>query len=227
MTKLNDTKLLSYTENPVWISFPVTIIWMQNQRNKFNSLHDFEKIRGINITIILLSAACVEGFLVECLMTYVIGNRFVSSETDEGKAKQDLYKRISQATFGDFRELFREILGKTISECINEPSLIEGILALIDFRNGVAHARSVVYEKFGNMFKNTETNKVGNQYKTVHDYLEKNKLICTQGDLFVSDISDHFSNLIKPYIIKVLSLLPSPQSDNVKTLVDIAFKEQP
>jgi len=65
---------------------------------------------------------------------------------------------------------------------------------------------------------------IESQYKTIHEYLERNKLIYRHEDIFQNAIADHFASLVKPYVDAVVPLLPMPQSDNVKVLVALAYK---
>lgn len=221
-------RITSYSEQPVWTTFPVTIKWMREQRDAIKTSElptQYFRRQGMNATIILLSAACLEGFLVECLSSFAIGNRFASKDTFQGRLDHDFLQRISSATFGDFPDLFRLTLGHPISELLADEKLLKGVRTLIDFRNGIAHGRSVVYLK-GEQHLDEDDYEIGNQYERVHEYLEQQKLIFASHDLFDNkEVADHFVGLIKPYMEAVVALLPVPQSDNVKALVKLAWKQ--
>ena len=228
--KANDPnkRVTSYSARAIWTGFPSTIKWLQNQRSADKTLLErvefHERDRGFNATIILLSAACLEGFLVECLNSYTIGNRFASKDTFEGRLDHAFLKRVSTAMFKDFPELFTLTLGKPLSELITDDNLIEGVEALRAFRNGIAHARPVIYQTCAEDLDDDVDYEMEGQYKTIHEYLEKRKLIYGHEDIFQSKIADHFAGLVRPYMEAVVPLLPVPQSDNVKMLAKMAFK---
>jgi hypothetical protein len=91
--------VFSYHRRLIWPSFPETISWLQKSRVSRENIQAFvkgyETNRGTNATIILLSAACIEGFLVECLNTYALGHRFSSKDTFEGRLDHDFLRRVS------------------------------------------------------------------------------------------------------------------------------------
>jgi hypothetical protein len=235
MSETRDELIISYLETAIWITYPTTIMVLQSARGgdlkPIERAKFYERNRGINATIILLSALTIEGFLVECLSSYAVGYRFSDENTFEGRLDHDFLTRISTATFGDFPELFRLTLGKPLSECITDKTLLDSVRILIKFRNRLAHARSVVYAVHDYEFRNIHGDIDGfthyemeNQYREIHEYLEKKRLVFDNRDLFKNDIADHFTGLVKPYIDAVIPLLPVPQSDYVKTLVASAFR---
>jgi len=221
-------KITTFHERPIWTAFPSTIALLQQSRKQNQTSKElaesYNSRRGVNATIILLSAACIEGFLVECLKSYTIGNKFASKDTFDGRLAHDLQNRVSTATFGDFQYLFILTLGKPISELISDKELLQGVRTLIDFRNGIAHARSVGYESDALDNDDYTEYYVEQQYKAVHEYLEKKKLAFNDEDFFSGSVADHFAGLLKSYLNAVVELLPVPQSDNVKMLVKFAFK---
>lgn len=225
----------SYIEKTIWTAYPTTIKILQGTRGGELEPKErvtlFERNRGINATIILLSALTIEGFLVDCLSSFVVGNRFSNKNTFEGRLDHHILNKISTATFGDFPELFRLTLGKPLAECITDERLLNSVRILIKFRNGLAHARSVVYSvqdfdffNFIGQIDGFTFHEIENQYKDIHEYLSENGLVWGDGDLFQNDIADHFAALVKPYIDAVIPILPVPQSDNVKTLIELAFR---
>src|SRR5580700_5455175 len=112
--KLKDTKgkniAMAYSR-PVWTTFPSTIKLLQRERNKFSAAKDDivsqQTTKGINGTIILLCAAHLEGFLVECLQSFVPTNIFSRDNTMQGRLEREFLNRIQSATFNDFPDLFR------------------------------------------------------------------------------------------------------------------------
>jgi len=186
-------------------------------------LHLYEKNRGLNATIILLSALTIEGFLVDCLSCFTMGSEFSPMNSFESRLNHAFRKITDRATFGEFQELFRIALGAPLSEMIKDKKLIEGIKALINFRNGLAHARSVVYKTYEIDLEQEVDYEVESQYAEVHTYLKKLNLVYKEEDFYINKIADHFADLVKPYINAVIPLLPVPQSDNVIALVRFAY----
>jgi hypothetical protein len=214
-------------EQPIWIAFPSTIEGLKSARPRpkpsVEQAHLSNKLRGINAAIILLSAACIEGFLVECLLSFEIGTQFSPRATFDDRLHHDFRKRILTASFGDFQELFVLALGEPLSKFISNPPLIEGVKILIDFRNGIAHARSVGYQTCATESENEFKLEIGNQYRQVHKHLESKKLIKGNDDFFTVAVADYFSGLIKPYTEAVLPHLPFIKSDIVIALHRSAF----
>ncbi|MDB6122005.1 MAG: hypothetical protein JWQ71_998 [Pedosphaera sp.] len=228
MTKKKDNlakKITSFSDNAIWTTYPLTVKWLQEQRKTMESF-DIESIelhRGVNATIILLSAACLEGFLVDCLKSYVANNRFAARDTFEGRLDHDFLNRISTATFNDFPDLFRLTLGNPLSALISDTDLIEGIRTLINFRNGIAHARSVIHQSSIVEPEGDEDYEIEHQYHDVHKYLEGKNLIYGQQNLFSDKIADHFASLIKSYIDAVLPLIPTSQTMELNMNVSLAY----
>jgi hypothetical protein len=225
-----EKKITSYSEYTIWTTFPATIKWLQKERDVFSTKNKsgefYERLRGINSTIILLSAACLEGFLVECLSCYTIGVRLMEKNTLEEKAEHAFLKKVSESTFSKLPELFSLKLGKPLEELIKDKSLIEGVEIIFKFRNKIAHAVSPIYQTHVTDFEDDIEYEMEKQYKVIHDYLKKKKLIGQNEDLFQGKIADHFASFVKPYMEAVLRLLPPIQSDNVKTLVAQAHRDK-
>jgi hypothetical protein len=236
MKKLSETlkgKVGMYYERPIWTMLPSTIEVLKAQRRKPDATDFTKKIffrqgQGINATIILMSATCIEGFIVECLKSFTMGYRFSDFKKFEGRLNLDFLKRIDKASFAEFPDLFKLTLGAKLQDLIADKDLVDAIQKLIDFRNGIGHGRSVIYvarDEFVPL-KDEPNLEVEEQYQTVHKYLEAKGLVNGTENMFNDAVADYFSSLVKPYMIIVLSLLPSdPQSDNVKHLVEFAFKD--
>lgn len=231
--KLKDTKgksvALAYSR-PVWTTYPSTIQLLQLERGKFavekDDVPSQQKNKGINATIILLSAAYLEGFLVDCLLSFVQKNVFSNDDTMDGRLEREFLNRIQSATFSDFPDLFRLTLGDKIRDLlggtIQGDDLLTGIYALISYRNGLAHARSAQYNFFESASGDAPF-ELDRQYKEIHCYLGKKKLIKGQDEMLCDSVADHFAKLVEPYVKEVLSLLPVPQSDTVKSLVTFSL----
>ena len=138
MTK-PDKKITSRHISFVWAAFPSTIEWIQIQRDSSKPtdklLRSQLKQNGINQTIILLSAACIEGFLVECLQSFASGE-LNSKNTFDNRLNRDYLEQVSKATFRDFSELFRLAVGKPLSELIENDPMRESIRVQPNSQNG-------------------------------------------------------------------------------------------
>ena len=226
----------SFSETSIWALYPNTINILQAQRlipkTAIDRRDAYEKNRGLNATIILLSALSIEGFLVDCLSTFMPGSRIHLDDNFQSRLDFEFTKRVVNATFSDFPELFTLTLGKPLSKLIKDQSLVAGVLRLIDFRNGLAHSRPVVYLGLDHEFTTVDgatdymtEYKMDKQYETVHAYLEARGLIFERQDLFRDDIADHFVGFVRPYMDAVLLLLPADNVSSVKHLVATAFRK--
>jgi hypothetical protein len=225
--------LLEQYSHPIWPSLPVTIKLLKNNRNKLTSdgkpNAPYPARRGINATIILLSATCVEGFLVDSLMTFVSWFEFFKNDDLKTRLYLDLSERISGATFKDLQDLFTLTLGKTIKDLINDDQLIESIRSLIAFRNGIAHCRSFAYSVYASDINDIGSGmetEIKKQYRQVIEYIRQRDLIAKNNvNPFMDEVADHFSDLIFPYMDAVVKILPQEQIKDLKTDVDWAKKQ--
>jgi hypothetical protein len=221
-------KPVAYATHTVWMTLPATITLMKQHRNsgaKASTMLQAQFLNtGVNASIILLSATCIEGFLVECLQSFATDIHF---ENDQ------LQKEILTAMFPDFPRLFEQVLGKPLGDLI-ENDIHKGSRMLVNFRNGLAHCRSASYWGY-NVPSSTERKfMLGGQYEEIYAYVKSHGLLDTQGlkgveaivgteSLFTNKIADHFSNLVKPYMDEVLKQLPPPQTDSMGLMVTMAF----
>ena len=104
----------------VWQAAPSMIEWLQRERKSakasdtvFGVLH-----KGINSTIVLLSASCIEGFLGESLQTFEYA--FSPKDTFDNRLRHDYYERVSRATFAELSKLFSIAVGKPFSELLKD-----------------------------------------------------------------------------------------------------------
>jgi hypothetical protein len=219
----------SYHESSIWPNFPTTIEWLRLERNsnkRKNKLFEMKTHhKGLNATMILLSAVCIEGFLVECLNSFVVGKRDRMDEL-QARLENEFLNRLSKATFRDFPELFRVATGKSLSELISDQDLIEGVKVLIAFRNGIAHARPARYNSYQEIDAEEESEyELDGQYEKLETYLKKRGLRHGAEHIFTDKIADHFSSLVQKYIDAVMASLPVSHSMN--HLVKYAYREMP
>lgn len=227
----------SFNESQIWITYPQTIRMLIENRIMPKTgkewAENYYRIQGINATIILLSALTIEGFLTHCLTKMSCGSRFKPSDDYKSRLDYEFHQRAMRATFNEFPSLFRIVLGKDPAELINDDKLINGVRALISFRNGLAHSKPVVYLGLDHEFENHlgQTDYVTEyemdaQYKPVHDYLIEAKLLFVEDDkIFTPKIAAHFYGLVEPYINALLKNLPKEHIGDVEHHVNLAFRK--
>lgn len=209
------------------------IEWLQRERKSalkidttFGALST-----GINSTIILLSASCIEGFLVECLLSFE--DAFDAKDTFLKRLRHDYYERVSKASYKEISKYFVLAVGKPLSELLEKKPIQKQIEILFRFRNGLAHGRSLEhrsYSEYGSDQNKWEFETWG-IYEDVEDYLIEEKL-CSKDRvgrqyIFSNEVADHFPALVEPYIRSVVSVLPKEQADRMQIPLVIAFKEKP
>jgi hypothetical protein len=228
ISKEETRKLNGVFTHPVWTNLPDTIKILQNSRTaqtENGRIYKFPTICGINTSIILLSATCIEGFLVECLSLFTVETLITAGETINDRMLHDLRVRISRATFGDFQELFSIVLGKSLSELIVNEPLIECIQTLIPFRNGLAHGRSISFESYTDSETQTTETEIQQQYKVVYNYLIKNNLIIPSEHLIGNKVADHFAEQIFPFMNEVINVLPEKKKTAMDFFIALAKGE--
>jgi len=230
MTK-PDKQITAWKTFIVWATIPSTIEWLQRERkfaesidSPYQTLH-----RGINSTIVLLSATCIDGFLAECLQAFA--GRLHLKDTFNCRLNLDYIERVSAASYKGKTELFCVPLGKSLDELLKNQQVNEQVKTLFIFRNGLAHGRSAEYRSYSENYSGKREFEAHGKYKTVEEYLGKRKLISKNDtgrqDLFSDQIADHFASLVEPYIRCVVSVLPKEQSQTMSRLVEIAFCKKP
>lgn len=219
--------LISYWEISIWPHFPQTITWLQLERDaRLSKTKLFRKERhykGINASIIVLSAACIDGFLSDCLQTFA-GGKFTRNDTFVNRLDNEFLRRAKRATFKESKDLFALALGKPLDELISNEDIRNGVNALFNFRNGVAHARSESFETYDDNEQEQEWQVTG-QYEQLNKYLKSKHLIGNAEHLFQNAIVDHFAALVKPYIQSVLLILPKESVKKMDREVRFAFSD--
>jgi len=221
-------KITAWKTFIVWATIPSTIQWLQRERESAKSVDSPYKTlrRGINSTIVLLSASCIEGFLVECLQAFT--SRLQLKDTFHNRLSLDYLERVSAATYAKIPGFFRAAAGKSLDELLENQQIHDQVNILFTFRNGLAHGRSAEYRSED--FSGRREFKAHGQYREVEKYLIKNKLISGneigRQDLFSDRIADHFASLVEPYVRRVASVLPKEQSETMSDLVEMAFREK-
>ncbi len=226
-----DKQVTAWWTSIVWATVPSTIEWLQRERESAKSIDSPHKNlhRGINSTIVLLSASCIEGFLVECLQSFA--SRIHLKDTFHNRLSLDYIERVSTATYAKMSGLFRVAVGKSLDELLENQQIHKQVKNLFKFRNGLAHGRSAEYRSYSKNYSGKREFEAHGQYKEVEEYLIKNKLISGneigRQDLFSDKIADHFASLVEPYIRCVVSVLPKEQSETMSHLVEVALCEKP
>jgi hypothetical protein len=216
----------------LWITFPSAIAFIKKNRDKrlpsSDTFRSYLESTGINATIILLSAASIEGFLSECLHSFSQSGPLNPKDTFQKRLDNDYFNRISTATFGQFVELFKVALGKPLSELITDKELLLDVVTLIDFRNGLAHSKSISYLGYTVPNSDKKEYELGGQYEKVYAYLKKKKLLIPERNvgiqsLFSNKIANHFSGVIRKYMDEVVKVLPTEQGKAVRPMITMAF----
>jgi hypothetical protein len=216
----------------VWIYYPATIHWIREERNKSLALQTFPltaNYKGMNATIILLSACCIEGFLSECLKSFA--NPFKPPTSLENRLERDYLETVNYAMLGDLPDLFRMPLGKPLKDLLNNEPLYKSFEMLSSLRNLLAHAKSVTYKNFD--FYAMEVPVTDYKYeltgkqKALEDYLVKLKLIKRNELMLTHNVADHFGAFVKTFIEAVVPLLPEKNQKSMKILLMQAGNEIP
>ncbi len=224
-SKKTERKLHSVSTHPVWTTLPATIKVLQNSRAAHiekSHHHYMQAVEGINVSIILLSAICIEGFFVECLLAFTDEAIILPKDTLKNRLLHELRVRISGATFSDYPDLFALVLGNKLHELIKNEPLIEAIIALIGFRNGFAHGRSISFETYTNIETQMAETEIQKHYKRAYEYLIKYGLIAASESLTTVKVADHFAERVFPFMNLVRNVLPEPQKSTIRFYIEMA-----
>jgi hypothetical protein len=219
----------AYWDVTIWQTLPTTVRWLQLERNRsLTGIATRYKARhiGVNATIILQSAACIEGFLVECLQLFA-GSRLHPIDSFPRRLEHNYLSRVSNAAFRDLCHLFEVATGKSIREAINDDYLFESIETLFTFRNRIAHANSVTYESYDAATVHLRQFELHGQYAAVERYLKARKIISGTANMFHDTIAGHFASLVQPFIEKFLTIIPKEHQKTMNIHVTTAYVEMP
>ena len=140
-------RIAKYAVDTVWITLPSVIASLQESRSIQHPaktiLQSQFRHRGSNVTIVLLSAACIEGFLAECLESFA--DKLQAKETFAGRLNHEFLGRLATAAFRTKSDLFTIPLGKTLKNALDGKPIQKDVEILFSFRNCLAHANSVFY----------------------------------------------------------------------------------
>jgi uncharacterized protein YutE (UPF0331/DUF86 family) len=216
------------TETPAFILTKCSPVWPYLESlNKF--LIESRKIvrqkdirTGINYTIILNTACCVEGIL-EYILKEILFQK--STMLQEVKSKEfhqfyyslekEIHTRIAKTTgINNYNYLFKLLIGKELSKINIIKPYMEGINVLFEFRNVLAHGREIKFESFCIDITNKEyyDSFIGG-YKKAEDYLLKKKIInvkyanCRNDIYFTNKVADHFWKLSYKFINAIIKSL--------------------
>lgn len=204
----------------IWPYLEEHLDFLRKQR-KLVPLKDRTTRIGINISLILTSACCVEGIIeqelkellrhrlsvmgkidVEKFYERRIHNSFISNIEDY------LNSRIERTTGVDSFGAFLELLSykRTPAKFSDYPNW-EGVRILFNFRNVLAHAREVTAKRTNAWWVEGDwKDDFSGGYKLAEDYLLKKKLISSRfigrgsiAHLFTNKVADHFHSLSKNF----------------------------
>jgi hypothetical protein len=236
-TKSKDKKIIGQRTTWTWPHYPETIYWLQLQRDdelkNDKAFRRFRRYRGINATIVILSASVVEGFLIECLESFA--DRFQAEDTMVKRLSHDYLRRLERANQYDRQLLFKIATGKTIDEHLGgeDVPIVKAISNLFKLRNCVAHARPISYVSHGEKHQDFDEYlyEMEGQFAVVEKYLihTKKLLHASDGysvnDLLENKCVDFFAEQVKPYIDEVLKHLNNSNKFGVQHSVNVAFRQ--
>ena len=139
---------------------------------------------GINYTIILNTACCVEGILEYILKEILFQKNTMLQDVNSEKFYQfyyslekEVHDRIAKTTgIDNYNYLFKLLTGKELSKIDIIKLYMEGINVLFEFRNVLAHGREIKSESFCIDVANKEFyNSFMGGYKKTEEYLLKKK----------------------------------------------------
>lgn len=221
--------ILRITTIPLWENLQCATQWIIQQRGRAETMLGEAERAGLNATIILNAACCIEGALECALMSAVNRNhklihslRIEDFETRRGiftfqnRIKQYLEHTIFRATGIDrLAELFAQITGKRLANIAGTAEQWEDISALFRFRNIIAHARMAMVIQRATSFSDDGADildwedDVKGSYRHVQSYLLRRGLIAQElgRALLGSDMADAevmlFSNAIADHFLAV------------------------
>ena len=177
---------------------------------------------GINFTIILNTACCVEGIL-EYVLKEILFQRRSSLHENESldfhkfydSIEKEVHDRITKTTgIDNYNYLFKLLTGKELKKIDTVRPYIEGINILFEFRNVLAHGREIKYESFCIDIANKDSyDSFMGGYKKAEDYLIKKRIInkrfadCKNYIYFTNKAADHFWKLSHNFINNIIKSL--------------------
>lgn len=214
--------------HPIWPYLEEHVSFLRNQR-KLLPLKDRTTRIGINISLILMSAFCVEG-KIEYELKELIKHRLSVMRkigvdkfyerrifnTFMNNIEDYLNSRIERTTgvdnFGSFLELLSH--KRTPAKFSDYPNW-EGMRVLFNFRNVLAHARETSARRTSAWwFEGDWRDEFSGGYKLAEDYLLKkmqiNGRFIEKGSvehLFTNKVADHFLSLSKSFTKYISKLI--------------------
>ncbi len=203
-------------------------IW-QYQRDHIAHLYEARKnlkIKstriGINASIVLHIACCIEGYLENELKS-LLGHRYGIMNSSEFKQfplrriyhafinniKEDFETRISRTTGLERFDSLIDILSfRTKPERLADFKYFEGIRVLFHLRNVLAHGREVTAQTVSGYWTDGSCEeRFSGGYRRAESYLIKTKLIKTKFTechdiewLFTNKVTDHFHLISKQFL---------------------------
>lgn len=215
-------------QDHIWPYFEEHVVFLTRQR-KLLSRRDRTTRIGINASLILTSACCVEGRIEQELKQLIrhrcsiIGKIDVAGFYERrilnsflGNIEDYLNSRVERTTGVDNFGAFVELLSykRTPNRFSDYPNW-EGVRVLFNFRNVLAHAREASARRTNAWWVQGDwEDDFGGGYKLTEDYLLKKKLINgrfiekgTVHHLFTNKVADHFLSLSKSFASYVSKII--------------------
>ena len=177
---------------------------------------------GINYTIILNTACCVEGIL-EYILKELLFHKNSTLPKSESKdfykyyysIEKEIHDRITKTTgIDNYNYLFKLLTGREVKKIDVLKPHIEGVNVLFELRNVLAHGREIKFESFCIDIANKEYyDSFMGGYKKAEDYLIKKGIIkkrfadCKNDIFFTNNVANYFWKLSHNFINDIIKSL--------------------
>lgn len=209
-----DTHYISGHFVRIWPHLLTTVNWFFKNPIPAGQMIQY----GIGLTCINNLAIAVEGFIADIIFEHIENN----------KELKDKYKLdIDKLTWYPKKELYNELFSKKIEDY----AFYEGIVALMNFRNNLAHGRT--YSEFTQreqgIEKFSEIGSDNKRYQTVREYLIKNNLLKESNTPSNSEIPwkltilAHFAGIVKFFLNNILNENESKHKLGIETEFKMAY----
>jgi hypothetical protein len=162
---------------------PTFIDWLKIQRES-----NFRQRYGINLTVILHTACIIEGFLYE-LLSSECGTPTYKKSIDD-RLLIDLNKRLDNASWLQYQELFKIVFGKKITE-FTTPENWKAVTMLFQLRNLLTHGKTIELKFYT---KEQVEPVLSGKFATLYTYFKEIKLIDTKSKFFLPGAVDFVSS---------------------------------
>lgn len=202
-----------------WWAIPEFVKWLKGNRD-----NEKEEVYAINLTIILHSATLLEGFIYQ-LLVEECGTPSYNKDIDD-RLLIELNKRLENASWKNYQELFILIIGKKLSDFTNQKNW-KSINMLFQLRNSLTHGKSIEL-KFYNKYQREPV--ISGKNKTIYNYFKEIKLIDVNSKEFLPGAVEFVTSESADYFFsETLSLIDTlylkiGKSDEYQGLIADAYE---